>query len=122
MLHALDGRRHQGLGLRGAGRLVRGDPRDVLADVGHLQQVGVQAGVLAGAAEGLFVQVRRAGRHDHAGQPFLLDVILDQLLAERRAHELVVARDGNVLEFLPAQRATSSTSTVPAMLLPQWHT
>ena len=70
------------------------------------QQVGIQAGVLAGPAEGLLVQVRRAGGHDDAGQAFLLDVLLDHLLAERGAHELVVARDGDVLDVLagPAWR------------------
>ena len=62
----------------------------MLAEVGHLAEVGIQAGALAGAAEGLFVQVRRAGGDDHAGQALLLDVVLDHLLAERRAHELVV--------------------------------
>ena len=64
------------------------------------QQVGVQAGVGAGPAEGLLVQVRRAGGHHHAGEAFLLDVLLDHLLAERGAHELVVAGDGHVLEVL----------------------
>ena len=60
-------------------------PGDVLADVGHLEEVGVEAGVRAGAAEGLLVQVRRAGRHDHAVELLLLDVLLDQLLAEARS-------------------------------------
>ena len=69
------------LGL-GSGRgLVGVHPRDLLADGYHLAQVGIQPGLCAGGAEGLLVQVRRAGRHDHAGQAQFLDVLLDQLLA-----------------------------------------
>ena len=76
------------------------DPGAVLADVGHLQQVRIQTGVLAGPAEGLLVQVRRAGGHDDAREALLLDVLFDQALAQRRAHELVVAGDGHVLDVL----------------------
>ena len=79
------------LGLGRGGDLVGVDPRDLLADRHELAQVGVEAGALAGAAERLLVHVRRAGRDDDAVEPQLLDVLLDQLLAEARAHERVVA-------------------------------
>jgi len=39
----------------------RVDPGDVLAEIGHLAEVRIQPGALAGVAEGFFVQVRRAG-------------------------------------------------------------
>ena len=66
LLDALGRGVDQRLGLGRGGRLVGAHPGAVLADVGHLAEVGVQAGVGAGAAEGLLVQVRRAGGHDHA--------------------------------------------------------
>ena len=37
------------------------------------------------------MQVRGTGSHNHAGQLLLLDILLDQFLAEAGAHELVVA-------------------------------
>ena len=100
VLHALGRGGDQRLGLSRARLLVEVDPGDVLAEVGHLAEVGIQAGPLAGGAEGLFVQVRRAGADDHAGQALLLDVVLDHLLAQRRTHELVVLGDHNVLDVL----------------------
>ena len=56
------------LDLSSASDLVLRDPRHLLADVAHLHQEAVQAGVLGGAAEGGLVQVRRAGGHHDAGQ------------------------------------------------------
>ena len=99
------------------------DPRDLLADGDHVEQVRVQPGALAGAAEGGLVQVRRAGGHHHAVQPELLDVLLDHLLAEAGAHELVVAGDDDVRAgSRPPTAPRPRTSTMPAMLLPQWQT
>ncbi len=70
------------LGLGGGDDLIGGHPGDLLADRDHLEQVRVQAGALAGLAEGGLVQMGRAGGHHHAGQAQLLDVILDHLLAQ----------------------------------------
>ncbi len=61
------------LALAVAATLVRVHPGDLLADGRHLAQIGVQAGAVAGGAEGLFVQVRRAGGHHHARQAHLLE-------------------------------------------------
>ena len=85
------------LGLGGRGVMVGVDPRDLLADRHQLAQVGVEPGPFAGAAEGLLVHVRRAGRHHDAVEAELADVVLDQLLAEARAHERVVAGDDDAL-------------------------
>jgi len=51
--------------------------------------------------------VRRACSDHDALQPFLLDVFLDQLLTEGRAHELVVAGDDDAFEILasPARQS-----------------
>ena len=49
------------------------DPGAMLADVGHLAHVLVEAGLVGGAAEGLLVHVRRAGGDDDAGEVVLLD-------------------------------------------------
>ena len=78
-------------------------------------------GILARGAEGLLVQVRRAGRHDHAVQTLLLDIGLDQFLAQAGAHELVVTRDDDAVfgQLFAGPLATSSTSTVSEMLVPQ---
>ena len=57
------------------------DPGAVLADVGHLEEVGVQAALVDAAPEGHLVHVGRAGRHHHAGEPLLLDGLLDGRLA-----------------------------------------
>jgi hypothetical protein len=46
------------------------------------------------------VQVRRAGRHHDAGETLLLDVFFHHGLPGGGAHELVVARDGDVREVL----------------------
>ena len=87
-------------GLVGGRPLLLRAPRDVLADVRHLEEVGVEARVRAGAAEGLLVEVGRAGRHHDPVELLLLDVLLDHLLAERGAHELVVAGDDDAGEGL----------------------
>ncbi len=97
---AADGAGQVGLGLHQRGGLVGGHPGDLLADVGHLHQEAVQAGVLGGAAEGGLVQVGRAGRHHDAVQPQLADVALDQLLAGIGAHVLVVPGQGDAGQTL----------------------
>ena len=44
--------------------------------------------------------MRRTGGNHNARKSFLLDVVLDHLLTERRTHELVIARYGDVLDVL----------------------
>ena len=77
---------------------ILGHPRDMLADVGHVEEVRVHACVLTSTAERLFVQMGRAGGHHHTGQVLFLDVLLDHRLPERGAHELIVPRDGDIRE------------------------
>ncbi len=84
------------LGLGGGGHRVDGHPRTVLADVGHLQQIRIEAAVRGRLAESGFVHGRRAGRHDRARDAELLDVVLDEILARIGAHVLVLARHGHV--------------------------
>ena len=98
--HAADGRGQVGLGLLQGLLLVLGDPGDLLADVGHLHQEAVQAGVLGGAAEGGLVQVRRAGGHHDPVQVELDDVAFDQFLAGIGAHVLVVPGEGHAGQAL----------------------
>src|SRR5450756_78734 len=104
-------------GLFGGLAAVLVDPAAVLADVGHLAHVLVEAGLVAGAAEGLFVHMWRAGGHDHAGEVVVLDGLLDELLARVGAHVLVVLGDGDarvVLEGLGDSLAVDGTADVLA--------
>ena len=56
------------------------DPAGMLADIGHLQQILVEASSLTGFAERRFVHVWGAGCYHHAGQSQLFDILLDELL------------------------------------------
>ena len=88
-------------------------PGDVLADVDHLEEEGVQARLRRRVAERVLVQERRAGRHDDPVELVLADVLLDQLLAGVGAHVLVVARDDDARERARRTRPPPCTSTVP---------
>ena len=82
---------HQRLGLlRGLLRLVHVDPGALVADVGHLEEVRVQAGLPERVAEQRLVRARRAGGDDHAVQPMLLDGLANLCLAVRGAGVEVV--------------------------------
>ena len=62
------------LGLFGRlGRRLLVDPGALFADVGELEQVGIQAARLEGSLEQRLVGARRAGGHDHAVEPLVLD-------------------------------------------------
>ena len=52
-------------------------PRAMLADVGHLEQVGVEAALVHAAPEGDLVHVGRARRHDDTVQLLVRDSLLD---------------------------------------------
>ncbi len=65
-LHPLDEHGDDFGRLGGGFFLVFMDPGAVLADVGHLAQVGVEAGGFGGFAEGLFVHPGGAGGNDDA--------------------------------------------------------
>ena len=122
MRHAADGRPGQGGGLVGGGARVLVDPAALLADVGHLQEVGVEPGRGEGAAEGRLVHPRAAGGHHHAVEALLPDVLGDHLLARVGAHVLVGAGHRHAGQVLAALRTTSSQSTTLAMLVPQLQT
>ncbi len=47
------------------------NPTALLADVGHLQHVGIEAGALDGATERALVHARAAGSNHDAGEPVL---------------------------------------------------
>jgi hypothetical protein len=79
--HSFHGRTDQILGLRGGGVHVRMHPGTVLADVGHFQEVGVQAHSLKGCPESSLVHSRRAGSHDYPVHTQLTDIVADRLLA-----------------------------------------
>ena len=92
---AQDGGAGERLGLLGrAGRVVV-HPAALLADVGHLEEVGVDAGLLQRLAEGRLVHPRAAGGDHDPVQPVLLDVLDDHLLAGVGAHVLVGPRHGD---------------------------
>ncbi len=54
-------------------------PRVLVADVGHLKQVGVQPGLPDGVPKDRLVRARRARRYDDPVQALLLDPFLNQL-------------------------------------------
>ena len=87
-LHDVDG-----LGRRLGAVLVH--PGAVLADVGHLAQVGVEPRGLGGVAEGLLVHARRAGGHHDPVEPVFGDRLLEQALPGVGAHVLVVGGEGD---------------------------
>ena len=93
--------------------LVQVNPGDVLTDVHHLHEEGVDASARDGAPEGGLVEVRRTSRHHDPIQPMLGNISLDQLLAWVRAHVLVLTRDYHVGQALAAYSARAFTSTVP---------
>ncbi len=93
MQNALDATGDDRLRLLGRGDFVGVHPRVLLADRDQLAQIGVQSRALAGIAEGLFVQMRRAGGDYHARQLQFLDVLLDHVLTGAGTHELIVAGD-----------------------------
>ena len=103
---------------RGLGAVVM-HPGAVLADVGHLDAVRIQAGQLAAALR----KVRRCmcGEQEATTTPSSCSEAIfsrTMRLARVRAHVLVVHRATHAGQFAPPASATSSTSTVRAMFSP----
>jgi len=67
----------------------------VLADVGHLHQVGVEARGFGSLAEGLLVHPGATGGNDDAVQVMLADRFFQQVLPRVGAHVLVVEGYGH---------------------------
>jgi hypothetical protein len=97
-VHPVDGAGGQGLGLAGGLIFIFGDPGNLFAHRGHLEQVGIQSGPLAGPLKGLFMEPGRAGGHHHPVEAEGPDVFFDHLLAGVGAHEFVVAGDDDVCQ------------------------
>ncbi len=109
-------------GLRGGLVAVVMHPSAMLADVGHFDQVGIQARRSHGSPEGLQMHVRRAGGHHHAVQFLGRDLLADHRLARVRAHVLVVLRAAHAGHLGAPRPRLSATSTVRAMFSPHQHT
>ena len=77
-------------GLFGAFGLVLVNPGALLADVGDLHHIRVEAGRRRGLAEGGLVHAGRAGADHDAGQVMFLDRVLDDVLARLGAHILII--------------------------------
>jgi hypothetical protein len=45
------------------------------------------------------MKVWRTSAHHDMGESFVLDIVLDQFLTERRAHKFVLSGDGDVFEI-----------------------
>jgi hypothetical protein len=85
--------------LGSSGLVVLVHPGALLADIGHLEAVGIEPHLLGCFTEGRFMQLGRAGSYDHAGQTVLLDGIFDHILPGLGAHVFVLSREGNLREF-----------------------
>ena len=97
--NAFHGGVRQRLGLGRSLGVVGVHPRVVLADVDHLEIERVQPSGGHGVAEGVLVQLRRAGRNNDAVKPVLADVLPDQFLAGIGAHVFVIAREDDPGKF-----------------------
>ena len=79
-------------------RIARVHPGALIANVGHLQQIGVETGIAQRIAEDRFVGSRRAGGDDDAIQAILVDPPLDLLLVVVSAGIDAVLGEGHVGE------------------------
>src|SRR3990172_7463777 len=70
----------------------------MLANVSHLEQVGIQSRLGARPAEGTFVHQRRARGYHNTCQALSADIILNEGLTWVGAHVGVVASDRHVFE------------------------
>ena len=96
--HPADGSPGEVLGLLSRGDVIRVHPRDVLADVHHLEVEGIQPALCHGVAEGVLVKEGRAGRHHDPVELVVPNVLLDQLLPGIGAHVLIIARDDDAVQ------------------------
>ena len=62
----------------------------MLADVCHLDHVGVESGSCGGLAEGRLVHSRRAGAYHHAVKEVILYRVYDEGLTALGTHVLVI--------------------------------
>jgi hypothetical protein len=97
LTHPLHGSADQVSGLPGSRRHVGMYPGAILPDVGHLQEVGIQAYSLQRAPEGPFVHPWRAGSDDHPVHSQFADVVADRTLTGVGAGVLVGANHEHVL-------------------------
>ena len=104
--------RDDGLGLFGRGDFIGMHPRILLTDGDQFAQIRVQTGAFAGIAEGLFVQVRGAGRNNNTGKFLLFDILLDEFLAQAGAHEFVITCDYHALLLKFVTRPCANLSHV----------
>jgi hypothetical protein len=68
-------------------------PRAVLTDGGHLTEMRVQSGSLAGLAESAKMQSRGAGAYQDPVEVKLADVLFYHVLSRVRTHEGVITRN-----------------------------
>ena len=96
---AHDGRPDHVLGLfQGRIRFLDG-PGYMFPDVGYLQKIRIDSGLLAGFTKCGLMHARRAGCDDDPVQAQLLDVLLDLILARFGTHEPVIPCNGDVREI-----------------------
>lgn len=76
------------------------DPGDMLADIGHLEKVGVQPGIGTGFSECRFMHKGGTRSYNYPVEKMLLNVLLDDRLSGVRAHIGVCAGKNYIWEFL----------------------
>ena len=84
---------------RGRDFAVGVNPRALLADVRHFDQIRIEARVFRRFAERLQVHMRRAARDDDAGEPEFLDLFGDHILTRLGTHILIIQAAVNAGEL-----------------------
>ena len=74
-------------------------PGDMLPDVGHLQKIPVETGLLDGLPEGILVHTGRTCGNNDPVKVLPLDGVLDLVLARFGTGIHIVCREGDTGEF-----------------------
>ena len=96
----------------------------MLPDIGHLKEVGIYPGLLAGAAKGRLMHRRRTRGNNYPVKPQLLNILLNEFLTRVGTHELIVTSDDYCIQvlgklgYLTAINSSGDVTTTMADIYP----